>query len=203
VSDPDRPVPFTASIDVGMRAEYMVEDQRFAARRPDVLVYATEPLDQALTLAGPITAHLWVSTTGTDADFVVKVIDVFPKDATMPASEEGADPAPFADYQMMVRSEVMRARFRNGYEHPEPLRPDVPTEIELPLQSVLHTFEPGHRIMIHIQSTWFPMVDRNPQRFVENIFLAEEDDFIRARHRIWRSRQHPTRIDFGVLPSSD
>jgi uncharacterized protein len=200
VSDPARPVPYSATIDVGMRAEYMIEDQRFSARRPDVLVYATEPLEEARTVAGPITARLWVSTTGSDADFVVKLIDVFPKDATMPTATEGADPLPFGEYQMMVRSEVIRARFRNGYERPEPLRPGVPTEIELPLQSVLHTFLPGHRIMIHIQSTWFPMVDRNPQRFVENIFLADETDFISAHHRIWRSPKHPTRLELGELP---
>jgi uncharacterized protein len=203
VSDPARPVPFTASIGIGMNAEYMVEDQRFAARRPDVLVYATDPLTEAQTLAGPITARLWVSTTGSDADFVVKIIDVFPKDAVMPAAEEGADPVPFGEYQMMVRSEIIRARFRGGYEHPKPLRPGVPTEIELPLQSVLHTFRPGHRIMIHIQSTWFPMVDRNPQRFVENIFLADESDFISARHRVWRSPKHPTRLEVGLLPPTD
>lgn len=203
VSDPARPVPFTAAIDVGMRAEYMVEDQRFAARRPDVLVYATEPLSEARTLAGPITARLWVSTTGSDADFVVKLIDVFPRDATMPAAEDGAEPVAVGEYQMMVRSEIIRARFRNSYERPEPLRPGVPTEIELPLQSVLHTFRPGHRIMIHVQSTWFPMVDRNPQRFVENIFLAEESDFISAHHRIWRSAKHPTRLEVGVIPTAD
>ena len=200
VSDPARPVPYTAEISIGMRAEYMIEDQRFAARRPDVLVYATDPLDEPLTLAGPITAHLWVSTTGTDADFVVKLIDVFPPDATMPAADPGQPPVPFGEAQMMVRSEVIRARYRNGYMHPEPLRPGVPTEITLPLQSVLHTFEPGHRVMVHVQSTWFPMVDRNPQRFVDNIFLADEDDFIVARHRIWRTASHPTHLELGVLP---
>jgi uncharacterized protein len=199
VSDPSRPVPYTIAVSTGLHAEYMVEDQRFAARRPDVLVYASEPLDAPLTVAGPIEAHLWVSTTGTDADFVVKVIDVFPPDATMPAADPGAPPVAFGETQMMVRSEVIRARFRDGYERPRPLRPGVPTEITLPLQSVLHTFQPGHRIMVHIQSTWFPLVDRNPQTFVDNIFLATEDDFAPARHRIWHSASHPTHLELPIL----
>jgi uncharacterized protein len=198
VSDPAKPVPYTEVIDPGMTKEYMTADQRFAARRPDVLVYRTEPLESDVTLAGPITAELWVSTSETDADWVVKVIDVLPPDTPDP------DPNPtgvrLGEYQMMVRSEVIRGRFRNGYETPEPFEPGTPTRVELELQDVLHTFRRGHRIMVQVQSTWFPLVDRNPQKFVPNIFEAEEDDYVAATHRVYRDPENPSRLVVGVLP---
>ena len=198
VSDPAAPVPFSETIATGMDKHYMTADQRFAARRPDVMVYETEPLAEPLTLAGPIVATLFVSTTQRDADFVVKVIDVFPGDATMP-DERGKD-ADFGDYQMMVRSEVIRARFRDSYSDPKPMKPGAVTKIELPLQDVLHTFDKGHRVMVQVQSTWFPLVDRNPQKWVANIFEARDTDFVRARHTLHHSRAYPTHLEVGVLP---
>jgi hypothetical protein len=196
-SDPARPVPFTQSIAVGMTREYMTDDQRFAARRPDVLVYQTDPLPKDLTLCGPVLAELFVSTSRSGADWVVKLIDVFPPDAE--ARRRSPRGQPLGGYQMMVRSEVIRGRFRNDPSHPEPFEPNEVTQVRLPLQDVLHTFEVGHRMMIQIQSTWFPLVDRNPQKYVDNIYLAESDDFVKATHRVYRSAEHASSIEVGVL----
>jgi hypothetical protein len=196
-SDPAKPVPYTQDIDIGMTREYMTDDQRFAARRPDVLAYQTAVLDEDITLAGPLLADLWVSTSGTASDWVVKLIDVFPPGASDP--EDLPRGVRMGGYQMMVRSEVIRGRFRNSPERPEPFVPNEPTSVVLPLQDVLHTFQRGHRIMIQIQSTWFPLVDRNPQNYVDNIFEAEAGDFIEATQRVYRSQRHPSRIRFGVL----
>ena len=197
-SDPARPVPYTEAITTGMTKEYMTDDQRFAGRRPDVLVYRTEPLTDPLTIAGPIQAELWVSTSGTDADWMVKLVDVFPDDTPTP---EGADKPekPMGGYQMMVRSEAFRGRFRESYAQPKPFVPDEPTLVSIPLQDVLHTFAKGHRILVQIQSTWFPLVDRNPQTYVDNIFKARAEDFRKATHKVYHSAEHPTRIRFGAL----
>jgi putative CocE/NonD family hydrolase len=198
VSDPKRPVPFTDEIAIGMTTQYMTDDQRFAARRPDVLVYETEPLTESTTLAGPLLADLWVSTSGTDSDWIVKLIDVFPPDAKdTPGMKRGEH---LGGYQMMVRSEVLRGRFRNSGEHPEPFVSNQPTRIKLELLDVMHTFQPGHRIMFQVQSTWFPLVDRNPQKFVENIYLADDKDFTKATQRVYRSKQHPSCVHIEVLP---
>ena len=195
VSDPANPVPVSDRIATGTPREYMTDDQRFAASRADVLVYRTEPLEESVTLAGPITADLWVSTSAGDADWVVKLIDVFPPDA------EDSRGEPMGGYQMMVRSEIIRGRYRNGYDRPEPFAPDEPTRVRVPLQDVLHTFRPGHRIMVQVQSSWFPMVGRNPQTWVENIFLAEPEDFVAAKHRVHRSKDHLSSLSVGVLPA--
>ena len=192
VSDPSRPVPFTERITPQMAIEYMTDDQRFAARRPDVLVYQTPKLDDDLLVAGPLAVDLWVSTTGTDADFVVKLIDVFPD------SPEAANQP---NYQMLVRSEVFRGRYRNSFERPEPFVPGQPAQIKFELLDVLHRFKSGHRLMIQIQSTWFPLVDRNPQKFVPNIYFAKPEDFQKATHRVYRSAEHPTSIRFGAVPT--
>jgi putative CocE/NonD family hydrolase len=192
VSDPSRPVPFTERITPQMAIEYMTDDQRFAARRPDVLVYQTPKLDADMLVAGPLALDLRVSTTGTDADFIVKLIDVFP-DAPDAAAQPG--------YQMLVRSEVFRGRYRNSFEKPEPFKPGQPARIKFELLDVLHRFKQGHRLMIQIQSTWFPLVDRNPQKFVPNIYFAQPDDFQKATHRVHRSAELPTSIRFGVVPT--
>jgi putative CocE/NonD family hydrolase len=198
LSDPNRPVPYTDRIAFGMAAEYMTDDQRYASRRPDVLVYDTDVLADDVTVAGPLRADLYVSTTGTDADWVVKLIDVFPNDA-------GKNPAGKAmgGYQMMVRSEVIRGRFRKSYAAPEPFEPNRVEKVSLELQDVLHTFKKGHRLMVQVNSTWFPLVDRNPQKYVPNIFRADERDFITATHRLHRSRRHPSVVHFGVLEKKD
>lgn len=191
ISDPAKPVPYTNEITPRMTVEYMTEDQRFAARRPDVLTYQTSPMESSVTVAGPLNVELWVTTTGTDADFVVKLIDVFP---------DGADPASQPNNQMMVRSEVLRARFRDSFETPQQLVPGQPTKIRFELLDVLHTFKPGHRMMIHVQSSWFPLVDRNPQKYVSNIYLAQPEDFQKATHRILRSALYPSSISMRILP---
>ena len=199
LSDPDHPVPFTEAIATGMTAAYMTDDQRFAGRRPDVLVYRTPPLERPLTVAGPVLAKLWVSTSGTASDWVVKLIDEFPAEAQH--AEDMQATRPLGGYQMMVRSEVLRGRYRNSYETPEPFVPHLPTPISLELLDVLHTFEAGHRVVVQVQCTWFPLVDRNPHRYVENIFLAEEADFIQALQRVHHSPEHPSHLELGVLPS--
>jgi putative CocE/NonD family hydrolase len=193
VSDPAKPVPFIEAITPQMNIEYMVADQRFAARRPDVLVYQTAELKEDLVLAGPTEIELWVSTTLTDADFVVKLIDAFP---------DSSDAAAQPDYQMMVRSEVFRGRFRNSFEKPEPFVPGKPARLKIELLDVLHRFQKGHRLMVQIQSTWFPLVDRNPQKFVANIHFADLQDFQKAAHRIYRSPEYPTSLRIGVLPNA-
>ncbi len=199
VSDPHKPVPYTAHI-MDSRTfyyhPYMNEDQRFAARRPDVLVFETRPLEKAVTLAGPLLADLFVSTTGTDADWVVKLIDVYPDTARDP------DPNPtrvkMGGYQMLVRGDILRGKYRNNPEKPEPFVPGKVTEIKLPLQDVLHTFKKGHRIMIQIQSSWFPFFDVNPQTFTD-IYHAKPDDFVKAVQRVWFSEQYPSKIEVGTL----
>jgi len=183
VSDPDRPVPVTGEIGAGMPGDYMTYDQRFASMRPDVLVYQTEPLDRDVTIAGPITPQLSVSTTGTDSDFDVKLIDVYPNDYPDP------NPNPMrlhmGGYQQLVRGEPFRGKFRNSFEKPEPFKPGERTRIEFTMPDVCHTFRAGHRIMVQIQSSWFPLTDRNPQKFVD-IPAAKVSDFQKATERVYR-----------------
>jgi putative CocE/NonD family hydrolase len=205
VSDPDKPVPYTTEITTRWARNYMVEDQRFAAWRPDVLVYQSEPLEEDLTLAGPLDAELWVSTTGTASDWVVKVIDVYPTEEASFQPDDGQrgprdDEEPdLRGTQRLVRGEVMRGRFRNSYEIPEPFEPGVVTRVPVRLHDVLHTFRRGHRIMVQIQSSWFPFVDRNPQSYVPNIFKATAEDFVTVTNTIHRSAEHPSRIRIGIL----
>jgi putative CocE/NonD family hydrolase len=174
VSDPGKPVPYTNEISMGMTREHMIDDQRFAARRSDVLTYATEVLKSDITIGGPVLVNLNVSTTGTDADFVVKLIDVYP------------DRARLSGFQQLVRGEAFRGKFRNSYSEPEPFVPGSITPIKYQMPDILHTFRKGHRIMIQIQSSWFPLVDLNPQKFTD-IYHAKESDFITATHRVYRS----------------
>lgn len=197
ISDPARPVPYIDEIGSGMQTEYMCADQRFASRRPDVLTYETDVLTKDITLAGPIVADLHVSTTGTDSDWIVKLIDVYPNNR--------ADPTPnpagvrMGGYQQLVRGEVMCGRFRNSFEKPEAFTPGEPTEIKFKLSDVCHKFQKGHRIMVQVQSSWFPLVARNPQTFVD-AFSAKESDFQRATQRVYRSQEFPSRILVQMLP---
>ena len=195
VSDPARPVPYTMEIATRWTRNHMTEDQRFAAWRPDVLVYQTDVLTEDLTVAGPITAELWVSTTGRDADWIVKVIDAYPGENPNDVDDEAWP----GHRQMLVRAEVMRGRFRDSYEEPRPMVPDEVTRVSFELRDAFHTFKRGHRLMVHIQSTWFPFVDRNPQSWVPNIFEATEEDFIAVTNRVHRSREHPSLIRVGIL----
>jgi putative CocE/NonD family hydrolase len=203
VSDPTKPVPYINYVAIGMTREHMVDDQRFASRRPDVLTYVTDVLDADVTVAGPIRPSLQVSTTGTDSDWIVKLIDVYPEVAPEPA--RGADPAlaqraaaRMGGYQQLVRGEAMRGKFRTSYEKPEPFVPGQITRVEYVMPDVLHTFRAGHRIMVQIQSSWFPLVNLNPQTFV-NINTATASDFKPATQRVYRSRSAPSRVTLPVL----
>ncbi|WP_240488975.1 CocE/NonD family hydrolase [Labilithrix luteola] len=196
VSDPKKPVPFSSKLGGEIDEDYMTEDQRFASRRPDVLSYGTGPLAADVTLAGPIEAELWVETTGTDADFVVKLVDVYPEDVADP------DPNPtgvkMGGYQQLVRGDVMRGKFRRSFEKPEPFDPGKPALVKFTLTDVNHTFRSGHRIMVQVQSSWFPLVDRNPQTFVD-IYTAKESDFKTATHKVLRSGDRASNLRVFVL----
>jgi hypothetical protein len=174
----------------------MTDDQRFAAMRPDVLVYQTDTLTEETTIVGPINASLNVSTSGTDSDFVVKLIDVYPNDA--PDNAPNPLNVKMGGYEMLVRAEVMRARFRNSYERPEAMTPNKPTRVEFKLADASHTFKKGHRIMVQIQSSWFPLVDRNPQKFV-NIYTATAADFQKATQRVYRAGRDGSHLDLSVV----
>ncbi|MFA6980934.1 MAG: CocE/NonD family hydrolase [Ignavibacteriaceae bacterium] len=199
VSDPNKPVPYTAKqLDARSfyNREYMIEDQRFAATRPDVLVYQTDVLEDSLTIVGPIGAELYVSTTGTDADWIVKVIDVFPDSAVNP--KQNPQQFEMGGFQQLIRGEIMRGKFRNSYEYPEPFKPGEVTKVNLTLQDVAHTFLKGHKIMVQIQSSWFPFFDRNPQKFCD-IYNADEKDFQKATHRVFHSVKYPSAIQINLL----
>ena len=195
ISDPKKPVPHSEDIkQQGLTPrKYMTDDQRFAARRPDVLVFETDVLAEDVTMAGDILAKLQVATTGTDADWIVKVVDVFPNDE--PETKEVQPYLKMSNYHMMVRSEVMRGRFRNSFVNPEPFVANEKTPVNVKLQDVFHTFKKGHKIQIQVQSTWFPLIDLNPQTFVPNIFYAKPEDFKKQTHRVYSD----SAIEFTVL----
>ena len=197
LSDPARPVPFIDRIEIGMVADYMVADQRFASRRPDVLVYQTSELDHDVTLAGPIEVELYVSTTGTDSDWVVKLIDVYPND--YPDPKDNPTRVRMGGFQQLVRGDVMRGKFRISFEKPEPFVPGEPTLVHFTMPDIYHTFRTGHRIMVQVQSSWFPLVDRNPQKFVD-IYHAKASDFQKATQRVYRTRKMASRLKVRVLP---
>ena len=185
MSDPAKPVPYTSQTEgvTFTPRRFMSDDQRHASRRPDVLTFVSEELGEDVVLAGEILARLKVSMTGTDADFIVKVIDEYPQDH--PTYDHNPKNIVMGGYQQLVRSEVIRGRFRNSFENPEPFVPNEVAQVNLELQDILHTFKKGHRIVIQVQSTWFPYIDRNPQKYVENIFEANEEDFIKSTIRVY------------------
>lgn len=194
VSDPAHPVPYTEDVHLTRTREYMTDDQRFASRRPDVLAYKTEALTEETTLTGPIIADLFTSLSTTDADFIVKVIDVFPD--TFKYAKD--DKYPMGGYQMLVRGEIMRGKFRNSFEKPEPFTPNQITEVKFELPDVAHTFQKGHRIMVQIQSTWFPLAERNPQQFLD-IYHCEEKDYIKSIIRVYNDAMHSSSISLPIL----
>lgn len=196
VSDPAKPVPYTNGIFGRRNNEYMAEDQRFAAVRPDVLVFETGELEEDITLAGPITANLRVSITGTDADFIVKLIDVLPDTAITP--RDAPRGTVMAGMQVLVRAEVMRGKFRNSFERPAPFAPGKVEKVTFNLNDVAHVFKKGHKIMVQVQSSWFPLVDRNPQQFM-SIPRAEEKDFKKATIRIFHDAANASSIVLPVL----
>ena len=201
VSDPAHPVPYrNRPVDMtypedhpGSWFTWLVQDQRFVDNRPDVLTWQTDELKEDLTLAGQVTAKLFASTTGSDADWVVKLIDVYP--------EKYPQDWKLSGFELMIADEIFRGRFRNSFERPEAIRPGEVTPFSIDLHSANHAFKKGHRIMVQVQSTWFPLYDRNPQKFVPNIFEARESDYQKAAQHIYRSRSFPSRVEISVLPA--
>lgn len=190
ISDPMNPVPYTQKITRNYPRDFMTEDQRFASTRPDVLVYRSEILTEDVTVIGDIQPSLYISSSGTDSDFVVKLIDAFPDDYRFPADQKPPQNSAWTvfqpgGYQMLLRGEPMPARFRNGFEKPQPLVPNAVTKLEYTMPGIAHTFKKGHRIMVQIQSTWFPLVARNPQRFLPNYKLATAAAFQKATERVF------------------
>ena len=200
ISDPAHPVPFAPEIVNSRSKEYMVADQRFANQRPDVLTFCTDVLSKDLTLGGPIIVDLDVAISTTDADFVVKVIDVFPDDFVYDESKYGKidNRVIYGGYQMMVRGDVMRGKFRNSFSNPEAFLPFTPTEVSFEMPDVAHTFQKGHRLMVQIQSSWFPLIDMNPQTFVD-IYKCSASDFQKSTIRILHQKDHPSKIIIPVL----
>ncbi len=212
LSDPNKPVPYIAHIAQGVRGDYMTEDQRFAGTRPDVLVFRTEPLDHDVTVFGPVGVDLKVSTTGTDSDFDVKLIDVYPGDypdyATPPSipgvpaaqqrRDEPANAVKMGGYQQLVRGEPFRGKYRKSFEKPVPFEPGKPDRIVFRLPDIAHTFRQGHRIMVQVQSSWFPLTDRNPQKFM-NIPQALATDFVKATERVYLGGADGSRLELPVM----
>ena len=180
-----------------MPGDYMTRDQRFAGRRPDVLVYETEPLSSDVTIAGPIGVDLWVSTSGTDSDFVVKLIDAYPTDYPDPDPD---DDLPMGDFQQLVRGEPFRAKFRESFTEPKPMTPGEPVRLRWTMPDVAHVFRAGHRIVVQVQSSWFPLVDRNPQTFTD-IPHAKPEEFRPATQRVYRAPGKSSALELPVLDS--
>jgi putative CocE/NonD family hydrolase len=197
VSDPAKPVPYRQRPTLPAYAkgstwgEWLVDDQRFAASRTDVLVYSTEPLKEPLRVAGEPTARLFASTSGSDSDWVVKIIDVWP--------DEVPERPELGGYQQMLSADIFRGRYRTDLAAPHALEPDKVLPYRIRLPNVSHTFLPGHRIMVQVQSSWFPLYDRNPQSYVANIMFARPESYVRATQRIWHTRESPTAIELPIV----
>jgi len=203
ISDPAKPVPYTEDVHFNRTRDYMTDDQRFANRRPDVLSFQTEVLTSDLTVTGNVVADLLTSISTTDADFVVKVIDVFPDtlsytDVDIYAEKDPAKAYPMGGYQMLVRGEIFRGRFRKSYEKPEGFTPNKVEEVKFSLPPIAHTFKKGHRLMVQVQSSWFPLADRNPQQFID-IYHADEKDFIKSNIKVYHNAQYASKVILPVL----
>jgi len=193
ISDPNKPVPFVKETVADMPKSYMVEDQRFAGRRPDVLVYESDTLEESVTLAGPVTVDIYVSTSGTDSDWIVKLIDTFPD------TLENTDEVPLGGYQMLLRGDIMRGKFRNSMEKPEAMVPGQVTRMKFTMVDVGHTFRKGHKITVQVQSSWFPVYDRNPQTFVD-IYNAQDSDFKATEQKVYIAPEYPSSLVLTVVP---
>ena len=203
ISDPAKPVPYTEDVHFNRTRDYMTDDQRFAARRPDVLVFQTDTLKDDMTVTGNVIADIMTSISTTDADFVVKIIDVFPDnlsytDVDIYAEADPLKNYPMGGYQMLVRAEIFRGRYRKSYEKPEAFTPGKVEEVKFELPSIAHTFKKGHRLMIQVQSSWFPLVDRNPQQFID-IYHCDAKDFKTSDIKIFHSNQYASKIILPVL----
>ena len=196
ISDPNTPIPYTNVTSGRRNNEYVVEDQRFSEKLPGVVTFKSDVLTEDVTVTGWLKANLFVSTTGTDADFIVKLIDV------LPDNEPNPDPNPrnfqMAGFERMVRAEVFRGKFRNSYEHPEPFTPGKIEKVSFDMNEIDHVFKKGHRIMVQVQSTWFPIVDRNPQKFMK-IPEANENDFQKSTIRIYHDAEHASNIILPII----
>lgn len=197
ISDPNKPVPFISGTSIGMTRDYMGEDQRFASRRSDVLVYQSDKLNQDISVVGPLNVTMYVSTSGTDSDWIVKLIDVYPDDRTDVSPNDTT--MPMGGFQMLVRGEPMRGKFRESFSEPKAMTPGKVTKIEFVMPDVNHAFLKGHKIMVQVQSTWFPLIDRNPQKFVD-IYNAQESDFQKATQRVYHSNEFSSHITLNVMP---
>jgi putative CocE/NonD family hydrolase len=192
-SDPAHPVPYIPRPDNGDGWNtWLVQDQRFVDNRPDVVTWTSEPLDKDLTIAGDVVAHLFASTTGTDADWVVKLIDVFP--------DSVADRPAMGGYQLIVNADILRGRYWKGFARATPIPANTVTPFTVDLHGQLYRFRKGHRVMVQVQSTWFPLYDRNPQRFVPNVFAAKAEDYRAQVHRVWHTAKYPSHISISVMP---
>jgi len=211
ISDPANPVPYrqrpvSPTYPGGDWRTWEVADQRFVDHRPDVLSFVSAPLDHDLTITGELSANLFVSTSGTDSDFIVKLIDVYPENAVQNPwkPEEGPEPGQYGKsldgYQLPIAMEVRRGRFNKSYEHPQALVPNQPTKFTIPLRDHDHVFLKGHRLMVQVQSTWFPVIDRNPQTFVPSIYTAKASDFVSATQRVYCSADLPSHLVLPVVP---
>ena len=203
ISEPAHPVPYTEDVGLGRTREYMIDDQRFASRRTDVLTFSTNVLTEDITLAGPLVADLITAISTTDADFVVKLIDVFPDEfkydeSLFPSPPAGGRLYPMGGYQMLVRGEIMRGKYRNSFAKPEAFAPGTITQVKYTLPDVAHTFKKGHKLMIQIQSSWFPLADRNPQKFVD-IYKCDDSDFQKATIKIYHDAVNASKIILPVL----
>jgi len=197
LSDPNKPVPYAEKTADAMFGDYMIHDQRFSARRPDVVVYQSPVLEKDIRVAGPIEVELHVATSGTDSDFIVKVIDVYPDDAEDP--QPNPTGVRMGGYQQLIRAEPFRGKFRNGFAKPEAFQPNEPVVIKFTMPDVGHSFRPGHRIMVQVQSSWFPLIDRNPQTFCD-IYSAKESDFVKATNRVYNAGEKASKVVLRVLP---
>jgi putative CocE/NonD family hydrolase len=191
VSDPKNPVPYMPLPDDGSGAHWMQLDQRFLDKRSDDVTWKSDPLEEDVTIAGDVIAHLFASTTGTDADWVVKLIDVYPV--------RGSAGRRMSGYQLIVNADVMRGRYWKGFSHASPIEANTVTPFNIEMHDQLYTFRKGHRLMVQVQSSWFPLYDRNPQKFVPNIFNARATDYVRQEHRIWRTADYPSHISVRVI----
>lgn len=203
ISDPAKPVPYTEDVHFNRTRNYMTDDQRFASRRPDVLTFQTDTLTEAVTVTGSVIADLGVSLSTTDADFVVKVIDVFPdnlsfEDVDIYAEKDPTKAYPMGGYQMLVRGEIFRGRFRKSYENPEAFTPGKVEQVKFTLPPIAHTFKKGHRIMVQIQSSWFPLADRNPQQFID-IYHCDPKDFIKSDIKVYHNAQYASKVILPIL----
>lgn len=201
VSDMSRPVPYTANPTTYRTLEYMIDDQRFATSRPDVITFMTEPLKDTLTLAGPIEVELMTAISSTDADFMVKVIDVYPERFEYPQEirKQLKSNYPMSGFQQMVRGELFRGRFREGFDSPKPFKPEEITPVNYTLYDVAHSFLPGHRLMIQIQSSWFPIIDRNPQKFIDTYHCGVEDFVMKQDIKIFHQQNAATRLLLPIV----